>query len=64
LLNTQDGEHVQLGDFADYMNVPQTSNNFTGIGGRASFQAYKQIKVEGESVTTSSRPLLGPIFRF
>jgi hypothetical protein len=36
--HAQDGEHVQLGVFADYMNVPQTSNNFTGIGGRASFQ--------------------------
>jgi hypothetical protein len=44
----QDGEHVQLGVYADYFNLSQTSTNFAGLGGRVSFQAYRNLKLEGE----------------
>jgi hypothetical protein len=43
-----DGEHVQVGVFADYLRFSQTDNNFGGVGARASFQAYKRIKFEGQ----------------
>jgi hypothetical protein len=43
-----DGEHVQVGVFADYLRFSQTDNNFAGVGARASFQAYKRIKLEGQ----------------
>ena len=44
----QDGEHVQLGVFANYFKHSQTDTNFAGLGARASFQAYKQLKLEAE----------------
>ncbi len=43
-----DNEHVQVGVFADYLRFSQTDNNFGGVGARASFQAYKRIKLEGQ----------------
>jgi len=43
-----DGEHVQVGVFADYLRFSQTDNNFGGVGARASFQAYKRLKFEGQ----------------
>ena len=48
LASAQDGEHVQLGVFADYLRLSQTDNNFGGVGARVSFQAYKEIKLEGQ----------------
>jgi hypothetical protein len=48
LASAQDGEHVQLGVFADYLRLSQTDNNFGGVGARVSFQAFKEIKLEGE----------------
>ena len=44
----QDSEHVQVGVFADYFRVSQTDSDLLGVGGRASFQAFKRIKLEGE----------------
>ena len=44
----QDNEHVQVGVFADYFRVSQTDSDLLGVGGRASFQAFKRIKLEGE----------------
>jgi hypothetical protein len=44
----QDDEHVQVGVFADYLRLDQTSTNFAGVGARASFQLYKELKLEGE----------------
>jgi hypothetical protein len=44
----QDNEHVQVGVFADYLRLDQTSSNFAGVGARASFQLYKELKLEGE----------------
>jgi hypothetical protein len=44
----QDNEHVQVGVFADYFRLSRIDSNLLGVGGRASFQAYKRIKLEGE----------------
>ena len=44
----QDGEHIQVGVFVDYFHLSQTSTNFAGLGARASFQAYRQVKLEAE----------------
>lgn len=51
----QDNEHVQVGVFADYFHVSQTDNNMVGLGGRASFVAYKRLKLEGEMAYDFSR---------
>jgi len=50
LASAQEGdqEHLQLGVFADYLRLAQTDNNFGGVGARVSFQAFKEIKLEGE----------------
>jgi hypothetical protein len=44
----QDNEHVQVGVFADYLRVSQTDSDLLGVGARASFVAYKRLKLEGE----------------
>jgi hypothetical protein len=44
----QDNEHVQVGVFADYFRVSQTDSDLLGLGGRASFVAYKRLKFEAE----------------
>jgi hypothetical protein len=44
----QDNEHVQVGVFADYFRVSQTDSDLLGVGARASFVAYKRLKLEGE----------------
>jgi hypothetical protein len=43
-----DKEHVQVGVFADFLRFSQTDTNFGGVGARASFQAYKRLKFEGQ----------------
>jgi hypothetical protein len=48
LASAQDDEHVQVGVFAEYLRLAQTDNNFGGVGARVSFQAFKEIKLEGE----------------
>jgi hypothetical protein len=48
LASAQDGEHVQVGVFADYLRLSQTDNNFGGIGARVGFQLFKEVKLEGE----------------
>lgn len=48
LASAQDGEHVQVGVFADYFRLAQTDNNFAGVGALASFQAFKEIKLEAQ----------------
>jgi len=42
------GDHVEVGVFADYFRLDQTNTNFAGVGARGSFQLYKEIKLEGE----------------
>jgi hypothetical protein len=49
LASAQDGDHVELGVFADYFRLAQTDNNFGGVGALASFQVYKEIKLEGQT---------------
>lgn len=44
----QDSEHVQVGVFADYFRLSRTDSDLLGVGARASFQAYKRVKLEGE----------------
>jgi hypothetical protein len=48
LASAQDGEHVHVGVFADYLRLSQTDNNFGGIGARVGFQLFKEVKLEGE----------------
>jgi hypothetical protein len=44
----QEGQHVQVGVFADYLRLGRTDTNFGGVGARLGFQAYKQLKFEAE----------------
>jgi hypothetical protein len=44
----QDREHVEVGVFADYFHLSQTDTGFAGLGGRAGFMVYKQVKLEAE----------------
>ena len=44
----QANDHVQVGVFADYLRLSQTSTNSAGLGGRLTFTAYKVIKLEAE----------------
>ncbi|HEY2823318.1 MAG TPA: hypothetical protein VGJ06_19900 [Candidatus Acidoferrum sp.] len=46
--SAQDNEHVQVGVFADYLRLGETDSNFGGVGARAGFQFYKELKLEGE----------------
>ena len=44
------GDHVEIGAFADYLNFSATSPhiNFVGVGGRAAFNVYRNVQIEGE----------------
>jgi hypothetical protein len=44
----QENEHVQIGAFADYFRLSQTDSDLLGVGGRASFVAYRRLKLEAE----------------
>jgi hypothetical protein len=47
-LAQDDTEHVQVGVFADYLHFSRTDSDLLGLGGRASFVAYKRLKFEAE----------------
>jgi hypothetical protein len=51
----QENEHVQVGVFADYYRLSQTGTDLLGVGGRASFVAYKRLKLEAEMSYDFSR---------
>jgi len=51
----QENEHVQVGVFADYFRLSQTDTDLLGVGGRASFVAYKRLKFEAEMSYDFSR---------
>jgi hypothetical protein len=51
----QENEHVQVGVFADYFRLSQTNTDLLGVGGRASFVAYKRLKFEAEMSYDFSR---------
>lgn len=42
-------DHIQVGVFADYLRLSQTSTNFGGVGGRLGFTAFRSIKFEAEA---------------
>jgi len=47
---TEGGDHVELGVFADYFNLSRTSPhiNFVGVGGRAGFNVHPNVQIEAE----------------
>ncbi len=49
-LVAQDSDHVEVGVFADYLNLSTTTPhiNFVGVGGRAAFNVHPNIQLEGE----------------
>lgn len=46
--NKEGTDHVQLGVYADYFRLSQTDTDFAGLGARATFTIYRQLKLEGE----------------
>lgn len=49
-VNAQSSDHVEVGVFADYMNLTRTAPhiNFVGVGGRAGFNVSSQVQIEAE----------------
>jgi hypothetical protein len=45
----QENDHFQVGVFADYFRLSQTNTNFAGLGGRFTFTAYRELKLEAET---------------
>lgn len=43
-----ESDHFQVGAYADYFHLSQTNTNLAGLGGRLTFTAYRQLKLEGE----------------
>jgi hypothetical protein len=52
----QENEHVQVGVFADYFRLSQTDTDLGGVGMRASFMAYKRLKLEAEMAYDFGQP--------
>jgi hypothetical protein len=44
----QEGDHVQVGVFADYFRSNQTGTNMAGLGGRAAVGVHDYVKLEAE----------------
>ena len=42
------GDHVEVGVFADYFRMTQTDNNYLGIGARAGYRVFPHVKLEAE----------------
>jgi hypothetical protein len=44
------GDHVEVGVYADYLNLSRTSPhvNFFGVGGRAAFNVHPNVQVEAQ----------------
>lgn len=57
-LSQEDNKRVQMGILGEYVHLGQTDTNFWGIGGRLSFQAYKQVHLEGEAFYDFEQPYL------
>jgi hypothetical protein len=49
-LRAQTSDHVEVGVFAEYLNLSATSPhiNFVGVGGRAAFNVHPNVQLEGE----------------
>jgi hypothetical protein len=41
-------DHFQVGAYADYFRISQTSTNMAGLGARAGFKAFPHVMLEGE----------------
>jgi hypothetical protein len=41
-------DRFQVGAYADYFRVSQTSTNMAGLGGRAAIKAFSHVMLEGE----------------
>jgi hypothetical protein len=41
-------DHVEVGAFAEYFKLGETSTNFAGVGGRAAFNVVKNLQFEAE----------------
>jgi hypothetical protein len=50
MLMAQDSDHVEVGAFADYFRLSDSSpaRNFVGVGGRAAFNVQSNIQIEAE----------------
>ena len=50
MAQSSDSDHVEVGVFADYMNLSTTEPhiNFIGVGGRAAFNVHPNVQLEGE----------------
>jgi hypothetical protein len=50
LAQTTSGDHVEVGAFADYLNLSATNPhiNFVGLGGRAGFNVHSNVQIEAE----------------
>ena len=46
----QSSDHVEVGVFADYLNLSTTDPhiNFVGVGGRAAFNVHPNVQLEAE----------------
>ena len=42
------GDHVEVGVFADYFRMTQTDNNYLGVGARAGYRVFPHVKLEAE----------------
>jgi hypothetical protein len=47
-VEAQEHEHLQIGVFADYFNISQTSTSSFGVGGRLAVPIVWRVKLEGE----------------
>jgi hypothetical protein len=50
MAQSKDGDHVEVGVFADYFNLSRTSPhiNYVGVGGRVGFNVHPNVQIEGE----------------
>ena len=50
MLMAQEGEHIEVGAFADYFHFTQfsPSRNFVGLGGRGAFNVSPNVQIEAE----------------
>ena len=57
LAQSNSGDHVEVGAFAEYFNLSRTSphTNFIGVGGRAAFNIHPHVQIEAEMSYDFSR---------
>jgi hypothetical protein len=49
LASAQESEHLQVGVFADYLQVGTTDISYGGIGARVAVRAFHSVKLEAET---------------